>query len=271
MLATTLVATVLIGLSSSAALPPADNRVNYYAYPRYIHFLFPVWLLAGLVALVQAGSKRALRLALAGAGLTVLTGLLVYLRVHAIRSAWFEAFDAPEIAFLGWRWNTLDVLRPMIVSLVGFGLVVLALRGRRAVMLPAVLGGLVAVSAAALVVSTARVIEPLSVHQYLPDTPRLVRDVHLGPGDRVALANREPTWYVLYNHMREVYWTRLEIFDQTKRPTPPADATVVIAPWQSAQAGARYAGLDWDGSRYGFHIVAVDREHHWAVWRKDRA
>ena len=45
----------------------------------------------------------------------------------------------------------------------------------------------------------------------------------------------------------------------------------MIAPWQSAQAGARYAGLDWDGSRYGFHIVAVDREHHWAVWRKDRA
>jgi len=104
------------------------------------------------------------------------------------------------------------------------------------------------------------IIEPMTVWQYRADTPRLVRDVHLGPGDRVAAAYQVPFPYV-FNHAREVDWHRLMLYDIAQ--PPPADANVVIAPW--VPAGNGYLS---DGTGNGWVQIAADPFHGWAVWRR---
>jgi hypothetical protein len=259
-----LLVTVLIALSSAAALPPADERVNYFAYPRYVHMLYPVWLLIGFAALLTAGTlRRAVALAAAGVGLTVASGALVYLRLRD--SAWsvFIPFDAPEIMFLSGRWTGLEPVRASVVALLALLAIVPLVRWARYGP-AAVLGALLVVNSANVVAVTDRVTEPMASTQYPPGTPRLVRDGYVHRGDRVAFALRhQQTWYTLYQHMREVDFTRLKLFDQTTQDLP-AGYNVVIGPWPTTDTANR-----WDGTRYGYRLVVVDDYHGWAVWRRD--
>jgi len=242
-LSVALAATVLVALGSAATLPPGE-RITYVAYPRYVHFLFPVWLLSGLVAL------RSPRLAAAGAALLAATGLLVGVRAHGRTGA----FDVPELVWFG---AGLPVLVPTLVALAGLAAAVGARRRPDLVAAVVALCGAVTVSAA-----TERVLVPAAAHQYGPDTPRLVRDAGLRPGDVVASAVHQATYEFRWNHMREVHWTRIGYFDQ-RLEGPPDTATVVIAPH-----GAPDPSIDWDGTRYGFRLIIVDPRHHWSVWRR---
>lgn len=263
-LVTLLAATVGIALSSSAALPPPDMRVTYYAYPRYIHFLFPLWFLVGLAALLQAPLRRAWLLAGAGAGLTLATGAVVYLRLQSVYGAVYHSFDGPEIGFLGWRWNAIGVARPTLaaLALLAIGVAVTRWHARSTV---AALAGLAVFNGVSMYVITDRISAPMVAPQYLADTPRLVRDVKLGPGDRVAVSSTQATWYTLFNHMREVHWEKIAVFDHLDEPVP-ADATVVVAPWRADRPE-----LDWNGAEHGFHMIAEDTTHRWAVWRRGPA
>lgn len=261
-LGTALVATVFIAVGSSGALPPTEHRINYYAYPRYIHFLFPVWMLAGITALALLPRRRALLLSVASGGFVLLGAAEVFYKAHRSLGYRFDRFDAVETSFLGWTYDRFQVAEPTLVGLVLFALLALLLMRRR-LAIP-VMMALVLLHAAVMQVSTAQISETMVVGQYLPDTPRLVRDVKLGPGDVVAESYRV-MWYFPYNHMREVTWDRIRLFND-ELSAPPAEANVVIAPWRY-QRSAGYA--DWDGTKYGFHRIAGDPHHYWAVWRRD--
>ncbi|UWZ39832.1 hypothetical protein Drose_17395 [Dactylosporangium roseum] len=261
----TLFTTLLIALLSSAALPPGDNRINYFAYPRYIHMLFPLWLLIGLAALLSAKTRRqVLVLGGSAAALTLLTGAVVSIRTRVHGWGKFLGFDAPEMSFLGWRWHQIGVTRPTIVTLVLLaGIIVLIRRPRWGSAL--VMAGMALVVAANMVVATQKISIPMEVNQYRPGTPLIVREGHVREGDRVAFAKQQVVWYLQYNHMREIYWTPLLIWDQTSDPTPPSEANVVIAPYDPPSDAEVEA---WDGSRYGFRLVVTDPNHGWALWRK---
>ncbi|WP_238013330.1 hypothetical protein KZZ52_41115 [Dactylosporangium sp. AC04546] len=261
----TLFTTVLIALSSSAALPPNDNRINYYAYPRYIHMLFPLWLLIGLTGLLAARTRRqALVLGGSAAALTLLTGAVVSIRTRLHGWGRFLNFDSPELSFMGWRWDHIGVTRPTIVALVLLaGIVLLIQRPRWGLTLT--LAGMGLVVAANMVVATEKISVPMEVNQYRPGTPLIVREGYVREGDRVAFAKEQVVWFVQYNHMREIYWTPLLIWDQTEDPTPPSDANVVIAPYDPPEN----VDLEtWDGAKYGFRLVVTDPNQRWAVWRK---
>ncbi|MET7396175.1 hypothetical protein ABZS66_22100 [Dactylosporangium sp. NPDC005572] len=261
----TLFTTFLIALSSSAALPPGDNRINYYAYPRYIHMLFPLWLLIGLAGLLAARTRRqALMLGGYAAGLTLLTGAVVSIRTRLHGWGRFLNFDSPELSFMGWRWDGIGVTRPTIVALVLLAGIVLFIHRPRWG-LPLTLAGIGLVVAANMVVATEKISVPMEVNQYRPGTPLIVREGYVHEGDRVAFAKEQVVWFVQYNHMREIYWTPLLIWDQTEDPTPPSDANVVIAPYDPPEN----VDLEtWDGSKYGFRLVVTDPNQRWAVWRK---
>jgi hypothetical protein len=255
MLLTTLVTTLLVALGSSMSLPTWDHRINYFAYPRYIHFLFPVWLLVGLFALRETPSRRLLAttgvlLGLASAG--------TYGAIRFSKAYRFMAFDAPETSFLGWNWDEIKVASPTIAGVALFCLLLLALPRPR--WTAAAVTAVVALQVAVMGMSVERISKPMVVDQYRPDTPRLVRDARLGPGDVIAESTKGP-WYTRYNHMREVTWSRILLFDHTKEEIPDT-ANVVIAPFQS-----RDKRNDWlPGPEY--QRVATDSHHGWAVWRR---
>jgi hypothetical protein len=260
-----LVTTVLIALSSSAALPPTDNRINYFAYPRYTQMLYPAWFLIGLAALLVARELRrtAMLVGISSAVIAV-TGAIVYLRINFSAWAFFLPFDAPEIMVLGWRWDAIGIIRPSIAA-IALLVAIAFVTHRHRRLLPVALAGVLLLHAATMVLVTARVSEPMVKVQYLPDTPRLVKDGYVHPGDTVAFGDaKNPTWYTKYNHMREVYWTRIILFDQLTQDVP-AGATVVIAPWGPDVKGIGH----WDGTAHGYRLLVVDRPHAWAVWRRD--
>jgi hypothetical protein len=255
---------VLIALSAGAALPPDENRLNFYAYPRYIQVLFPFWLVVGIAALIKAGDRRRmLRLAFAGAALTAVTGAYLLVRVRIAGYGEFVAFDAPEMSFLGWRWKEIGVLRPTVAALfVMAGIVLLLVRPRRG--LPIALAGIVLVAATNMFFATEKISEPWEQVQYRPGTPKIVKDGYVHKGETVAFAEQQFLWSQKFTHSREIYWTALLYFDQATDPVP-AQADVVIAPYNPPSwSKARH----WDGTSAGFTFVVEDPHNHWAVWRR---
>lgn len=269
---TALTVTVMIALSSGAALPPAENRLNFYAYPRYIQLLFPFWLLVGLTALLKAESrKRAFRLAVQGGALTVVAGFIVWVRLRIHGGGLFVAFDAPETSFLGWKWQQIGIIRPTAAGLFLLAVIVALLWWRpvpRLAMLavPAALALIALVATANAYAITGRISNAMVNTQYRTGTPKLVEGGYVHEGDTVAFDKNQFLWYVKYNHTREVYWTSLIYFDSKQDSTPPAAADVVIAPYDVPD---QHHIDTWDGERYGYKFVVEDINNHWAVWRKN--
>jgi hypothetical protein len=90
--------------------------------------------------------------------------------------------------------------------------------------------------------------------------PRLVHDLGIGENDVVATSSKVSLGGRL-NHQREVYWRGVIEFDHLNA-SPPANATVVIAPWNSRNKD------DWDGTDLGWARVGDDTHNEWAVWLK---
>lgn len=249
-----LVATGLIAMGSAVSLPFTDHRLTYFAYPRYLHFLYPVWLLVGMSAL-----KTARKAGVAVAAFMVFSAVVVGMHIADLPPTPFVAFDAVESTLLSWQWSRLDLVVPTIVAIALCGLAIAAAARPRtaaaALVALALLGGFQAE------VTRERVTMPMVDPQYLADTPRLVRDLKLGPGDTVAEA-----WQVrfpdLFNHMREVDWEPIVFFDANVPPPP--QATVVIAPWDPYGRGP-----SWNGASWGMSFVAGAPRQGWAVWRRN--
>jgi hypothetical protein len=86
-----------------------------------------------------------------------------------------------------------------------------------------------------------------------------LEQVGVTPADHVAEAGGV-LWWVGANHQWEVWWQAIEGFPEGA--SPPADATVVVGPYDSPNKVA-----DWDGTRFGWHRVYADPQG-WAVWRR---
>jgi hypothetical protein len=252
--------TVLIALSSSAALPN-DARVSNHAYFRYIAFLMPVWVILAGAALYRSGRRRALALVGRAAALIAAGGFVVLSRMTDVITERFQAFDTPETSFLTNAWHSLNVGNATIVGLVLLTVLALAFaapRSRRAV--PLALAGVLLLDVAAMAVVNVKLTGPMARAEYATG-PQLVRDLHIGPADVVVSAHKTSLGARL-NHQREVYWARVPEFEHLVAD-PPDDATVVVAPWHSRNKD------DWDGSFLGWTKVAGDPVQEYAVWFRD--
>ncbi|MBT8228190.1 MAG: hypothetical protein HKP61_18280 [Dactylosporangium sp.] len=255
---TALVSTILVGFASSASLPTWDHRINYYAYPRYIHFLFPVWVLAGLTALLGASARQVRLLAIAAGVLTAGSAAVTYAGIHRSTAYRFLPFDSPETSFLAWDWGAIQVAVPTVLGVLLLAIMLWGLPRRRVAV--AVLAGVTLLNLAVVTRSHDTIVTPMVVDQYCCGTPRLERDAGLGPGDTVAVST-DTGWYVRYNHMREVWWSRVILFDSDSEPAPD-EANVVVVPHASPTPES-----DW-APEPGFELVVVDDHHYWAVWRR---
>jgi hypothetical protein len=260
-LGTAFVTMVLIALSSTAALP-TDGRVSNHAYPRYVAFLLPIFVMLGALALIRAGRRRALHL-VGAASVVVLAGtFLVLARMPELGSEWFHPFDTPEISFLTNTWDILPVAKATVIGLVLLAVFAFVLSATRsALLVTAGLVGVLALNVVGLSVVNAKSLRPMVANEY-SHAPRLVADLHIGPADVVAYSTH--VWLgPRLNHQREIYWaTPLDFDDRTS--DPPSAATVVIAPW-----GGENGNGDWEGLKSGWRRVAGDPFNKWAAWFRD--
>lgn len=251
-----------IAVASAAALP-IDGRISNHVYFRYIAFLMPIFVMVGAGALLGARRSTAFWLVRRAVVLIVVTGVVVLSQFTEFFRQWFHPFDTPETSFLSANWRHLAVSKASLAALAL--LVVLAfLMSRpsritaraRQVMAVGVVGVLL-INVVAMEVINAKSIRPMAEAEYR-DAPRLVHDLGIGPGDIVATSSRVSLGGRL-NHQREVYWRGVIEFDHLNT-SPPADATVVIAPWKSRNKD------DWDGTDLGWARVGDAPRNEWAVW-----
>jgi hypothetical protein len=214
-----------------------------------------------VVALRLVNGRRLQILAASAAGLTLFTAGVFRLRLEFTKDRIFLPFDGPETSFLSLQWDSIRVTRPTVTALVLLGILVVTLSRSRTVAVA--MAGVLALHAGVMIASVEKITKPMTVDQYRADTPLLIRDAHLRPGDVVAVSDRTQ-WYLPWNVMREVYWSKIVIFNNSK-DAPPAEANVVIAPYGHTDGHMR--DWNWDGDPR-FQRVAVDGYHHWAVWRR---
>ena len=115
---------------------------------------------------------------------------------------------------------------------------------------------------AALYMTTQKVTVQMTKDQY--SAAPTLKELGVKPGDVIA-EGWFVVWWVPNNHMREVYWTTLIRFDADNSKAPPEEANVVVAPWKDPKR----EDSNWDGSRYGFHLIGEYELNHWAAWRKN--
>jgi hypothetical protein len=254
--------TVLIALSSTAALP-ADGRVSNHAYPRYIAFLMPIYVMLGVLALWRVGRRRAFALVVPAAVMILVGTFLVLARLPELKSEWFHPFDTPEVSFLTNTWDILPVAKATAIGLVLLAVFAFVLSAPLSARLGiAGLTGILVLNVVCMAVVNAKSLRGMVVLEY-STAPKLVANLHIGPGDVVAYDKR--VWLgPKLNHQREIYWAKPEEFDDFKGESPPADATVVIAPW----FGDHGKG-DWKGQLHGWTRVAGDPVNRWTAWFRD--
>ncbi len=254
-----IVTTLGIALLSAATLPD-DARINLYAYARYLAFLVPAWVLVGVAALTElVRGRETLRSNARLVGFAVIaiavSAASVQLYSRRLTTRAYIAFDSPEVGAMTGQWDGLPVISASLVAVVGLLVLAGLLLGRRlryvALALVAVLG------LAALPTMSNHATRPMAA-AFAANTT--LAEAGVTPADRVSEGLGVP-WWVQANHQWEVSWQRISIFEEEK-VTPPADATVVIAPYRSSNGVP-----DWDGSSLGWRMVHQDAQG-WAMWRR---
>jgi hypothetical protein len=259
-LAACLASTLLTAIITSAALPN-DGKINNHMYPGYIIFLAPIWVMVGLAALRDGGWRRAVAAGAGAAGLLVASWFVVALYTRPLRPLGpphvFSPIDAPEALFLGGDWAMVE-LAPVTALVFAMIVVTIALMAPRR---PVALLVVAVVAATALSVAANQVANDhmAIIADSWSRGPRLVRDAGVRPDDVVA---EDGHVQARFNHQREVYWRPLLMIDLWRDP-PPAEATVVVAPWSTGNTAG-----DWDGEAHGWRRVAGDPANHFAVWRR---
>jgi hypothetical protein len=84
----------------------------------------------------------------------------------------------------------------------------------------------------------------------------------LKPGEQIAIAS-DITGVLRLAQAFEVSSTQVQYFNPYRRP-PPADVTVVDAPWPTGQP----ARASWPDAPAGWRVVAANRFGSWVVWRR---
>lgn len=251
--AAALLATVGIAVGAAFILAGVPLRSSGALYARYIHMTVPFWFLVGVAAVLRLPTPRLVRFAAVTVAGLLVSGGLVALRIWwAQRSGTripYGVFGAPDLMALTFDF---DRPRPLIgtaIAVAGCVLLVAVTRSSR-VGIP-VLVALLAVNVFCLYQVTEREVRPIA--QRLIPTPTLARlGVH--GGDRVvALAGFD--WRVRMDLAHQVTWADVPVVK-----TPPADADVVLAPWQPGSP------KNWDGTAHGLRMAGGNRQQAWAVW-----
>jgi hypothetical protein len=254
-----LLATLGIALMSAAVLQGISMRMNYLAYPRYVHVLEPWWLLTGIAALAAPVRRKYLAPALAVL-LTGAIGVLVWYRMTRGAMHGFYTFDSPELSILTNGWTR---LRPVVATLVGILMIVLVVwlvgraRSRRRALL-----WLAGVLVAANLIMVPIAVEFVSVPMMgkTASQPSLA-EMGVREGDTVVVESAT-VWWQHRNTEREVTWARVSTF-RLNGQAPPRDTTVVIARFRPGDE------THWNGELYGFHLIGANIDNEWAAWRRN--
>ncbi|WP_242901767.1 hypothetical protein [Actinomadura terrae] len=216
-----LVATCGVAYSSSAALPD-EHRVGNYAYGRYLSCIVLVYALAGAVALLRSGTRRAAQLTAAGA--LLLSGSAAWVTAYAgdrLETFGFIAFDFPEPMFLTGDRTALH-LPEVTLTAAGLLCCVLLLTRPRVPRIATLLlaAGLVGINFAAMTFAMGPGQErarPASLLAGVPQAGGVVLD-------------RSLYWALTDKFQYPATWTRAERrSDQRDRPPAPGVCTVVLA------------------------------------------
>lgn len=259
----TLAAIAGVAVATSAALP-GEGTVANHAYGRYLACFTPALVAAGLAVLTRARTATAIRAALGTAALTAVTAGIVWLHAgESLSRDFFGVFDFPEICFLTWDWDALNLWRATVTAtlLLALATLVRATAGRRT--------GLIAVAAACVAVELT--ITGVTVVKVSVPWGRILSfatdlaPAGLRPGDRVGVDYQGVHWRIWVSQAFAVR-RKLVPVDPSRGHFLPADLSLVVVPWP---AGAGIEGT-WPAAPPGWRPVAGNQNQagSWAAWRR---
>ncbi|MEV5747102.1 hypothetical protein AB0L00_04720 [Actinoallomurus sp. NPDC052308] len=255
----TLVTAAGIALATSAATPDEGTVANL-AYGRYLGCLAPALFLAGAALVVRATRIGVAKAALATAGLTLASALVVLLHAGGrLTHGFFLSLDFPEMSALTWSWDRLRFWWVTVVVLLSLLILVLA-KGRKAVR------ALVALAVAADLAAVAVVVGRDARHWAdTLDKASSLAGAALRPDDRVGIDYRDMSWRVWISQAFQVQ-SHLQPIDRRDARTLPQGLTLVIVPWDPHQSPR----ASWPAAPPGFAPISVHwtDSGSWVAWRR---
>jgi hypothetical protein len=257
----TLATLVGIALGTSAGTPDERSVANF-AYGRYLSCLAPVLFLAGAAFAARSTRTTAIRVVLATAGLTLVTGGITWLHAgDRLSHNSFSVLEFPEISFLTWNWNSLKLWPATGVALLLLALAALVIANRRRSGLFIVAAAFIALDLAVMTVVTNRV--TLSWSRRLQAATSLA-PAGLRPQDHVAIN------YPLSGRIRlpQIFEVRTGVkrFDRYRRETLPPESTLVVVPWNVRLPPQQ----SWPAAPANWRPVSIRHTYigNWVAWRR---
>jgi hypothetical protein len=245
-----------IAISTPFALPA--DQPQAWASGRYLDCMIIAFFLPGLVVLLRGSKRLVLIYALAAAGPTMLTGVVVEAYVGtAVPTAGFgAAFNFAEPAVLTQNWVQANIFLATAVALA-----LLAAWVAIAVLLPryrvAVLAGLAVVSLVAVVQMTSNITRASNPMEKASAFGLLGA---LKPGETIAVSDALG-YQIWMPEDYEIWWTS-PVFFNPATSSPPAGTDVVEVPWIAGVAEHD----TWPTAPAGWHVIAADQETGWVAW-----
>ncbi|MET8623112.1 hypothetical protein ABZW30_05035 [Kitasatospora sp. NPDC004669] len=254
---------MLCGTALASAAGLADNdRIDNWVYARYCAVLVPVFLVVGLAALVRAGTRPLLRLAVAGVVVVGITGLSVTEYAGSEIKAWIIPWTVPDAQFLSSAYDGLHMGRTTFGALaVLAACVLLRVAGGRRIA-AAVVGCLAIFAAYATVAVTNNIAEPHSQFRKY-EAVDLVKEAGLGKGDSVVL-DWDLDFGARMSLAYEVYWGRVWTSNVKQGNTPPEKATAILL---TVSKDAKPES-SWEKPLPGWHVAKYNKDRGWVLWRK---
>jgi hypothetical protein len=260
-----LAVTVGIALATATGIPyETEKRVNNHVYGRYVAIFAAFWVLVGVVALLQATTRRAIQLAAAASALVV--GTIAVVAVFWgdwMRRGIYVNFDSPELSFLTRNWKHLQYFRVTAIVVVLIAMFALLLpqwpkiarigagwwknRGGVSLVAAGVIGAVMLYNLAGTAVITRRISQLWVDMEYHSGALQL-KDAGIRPGDKVVQATTSISWMTALRDQHQIYWESVQSFDPLNG-APPGNPKFVIASTGTGKP------TDWYGWDHGYEEV----------------
>jgi hypothetical protein len=258
----TLAALAGIALATSAATPDEGTVANF-VYGRYVACLAPVLFMAGAVFAVRSTRTAAVRALLATAGLTLVTGGVVWLHAgDRLSRNFFGEFDFPEICVLTWNWSSLELWSATWVALLLLALAAFVIANGHRDGLLIVAAAFIALDLAIVAVFTNRVTRYWAGQL---ESATSLAPAGLRAQDHVAVHYPGLSWRIWVSQAFQVR-NGLKPIDRYRRDTLPPDATLVVVPWDARTVPQQ----SWPAAPGNWRPVSVRRTYtgDWVAWRR---